>query len=51
MEKVAARAENPSPEAGPVSETELGFSACANGLKNPQNVHVIEMECQPGLKR
>ena len=26
-------------------------SARANGLKNPQKVHVIEIECQPGLKR
>jgi len=41
-----ARAENPSP----VSETRLGFSALANGLKNSQNVYVVEMEFQPGLK-
>ena len=27
------------------------FSAWTNGLKAPQNVHVIEMEFQPGLKR
>ena len=47
MEKVLARAENPSP----VSETGLRFSARANGVKNPSKVHVIEMKCQPGLKR
>ena len=47
MEKILARDENPSP----VSETELGFSVRANGLKIPQKVHVIEMECQPRLKR
>ena len=27
------------------------ISARENGLKNPPKVHVIEMECQPGLKR
>ena len=37
----SARAENPST----VSETELGFSARSNGLKNPLKVHVIKMEC------
>ena len=47
MEKVSARTENPCP----VWETGLGFTARAKGLKNPQNVHVIEMELQPGLKR
>ena len=47
MQKVSAQDENPSP----VSETELGFSARANALKNPQKVHVIEMECQLELKR
>ena len=46
MEKVSARAENPSP----VSETELGFSARAKGL-NSQKSYVIEMECLPGQKR
>ena len=47
MQKVSAQDENGSP----VSETELGFSPRANALKNPQKVHVIEMECQLELKR
>ena len=40
MEKTSVRAEN-----------RAEFSARANGLKNPHEVHVIEMKCQPGLKR
>lgn len=48
MEKVSARTENPCP----VWETGLGFTVRgAKGPKNQQNVHVIEMELQPGLKR
>ena len=47
-EKVLARTENPCP----VWETGLAFTARgAKELKNRQNVHVIEMEFQPGLKR
>ena len=38
MEKASVRAEN-----------RAGFSARANVLKNPHEVHVIEMKCQPGL--
>ena len=46
MGNVSALAENPIP-----AETGLGFSTRANGLKNPQKVHVIEMKFQPGLKK
>ena len=44
-EKVSGRAENPSQVSG------IGLSAPANGPKNLQKFHVIEMVLQPELKK